>query len=170
MLNAFILVSATTAGWLDLKFRRIPNWLVLSTTLLSLIWHSTNNGLPGLRMSLIGLIIGIAVLFPIFLLRGIGAGDVKLLGALGAAVTNRHIVTLFVISAIIAGVMAIFQALWSKALFSTLKNTGRLIKHFFLGHIKPHAELNIDNEKALKIPFGVSVALATWLFICFGKL
>ncbi|MEW6130942.1 MAG: A24 family peptidase [Acidobacteriota bacterium] len=169
MIKIFILASVTAAGIWDLRYRRIPNWLIVLTVLLSLSWHSFHDGLSGLWTSSLGLIVGLAFLFPIYLMRGIGAGDVKLMGALGAAVTFKHIFTLFVISAIIAGIMAIFQAIWSKALLKTVKNMGRLGKHVLLGRLKPHAELNIDNDHALKIPFGVSVTFATWLFVFFGR-
>ena len=82
MLDALILIAATTAGFFDLRWKRIPNWLVLATIVLSLTWHGAVGGLSGLWMSVAGLLVGTAILFPFFLIRGMGAGDVKLFGAL----------------------------------------------------------------------------------------
>ena len=164
-----ILLSVTVAGFWDLRWRRIPNWLVALTIVVSLTWHAVVNGVPGLWMSLLGLLVGTAILFPFFLVRGMGAGDVKLFGAIGAAVTYNHILTVFVISAIIAAAMALGRALWARALMSTFRNVVALTGGFIHGRFGAHPVLNIANERALAIPFGVSVAIATWLFVLFGK-
>lgn len=169
MLTAFLLLSVTTAGFFDLRWRRIPNWLVVITILLSLTWHTVTGGLAGLWMSLAGMLVGLAILFPLFLLRGMGAGDVKLFSAVGAAVTFKHILTIFVFSALIAGIIAIFRALGARALVATLLNLSDLVGRFFRGRFGPHPTLNIANERALAIPFGVPVAVATWIFVLFGK-
>jgi prepilin peptidase CpaA len=168
MLTAFILVSATTAGYFDLRSRRIPNWLVGATIALSLIWHTAVGGLAGLWMSALGLLIGIAVLFPLFLLRGMGAGDVKFFGALGAAVTYRHVFTVLMISALIAGGMALFRVVLARALVATLANIVSIINRLVHGRLSPHPLANLANEKALAIPFGVSLAAAAWIFVLMG--
>jgi prepilin peptidase CpaA len=169
MPTVLILLSATTAGIFDFRWQRIPNWLVLVTIATSLIWHGTTNGLGGLWMSVAGLLLGTAILFPFFLLRAMGAGDVKLFGALGAAVTFKNVLTLFVISALIAGVMALVRALWARALIPTVLNVVGILNRIVRRQLSPHPVLSIDNPNALTIPFGVSVALAAWVFVFFGK-
>ncbi|MFY9570661.1 MAG: A24 family peptidase [Blastocatellia bacterium] len=170
MPTVLILLSATTAGILDFRWQRIPNWLVLATLATSLTWHTAVNGLNGLWMSVAGLLLGTAILFPLFVVRGMGAGDVKLFGALGAAVTFKNVLTLFVISALIAGVMALVRALWARALIVTVVNALGMVDRMVRRPLRPHPVLSIDNPNALTIPFGVSVALATWVFVFFGKL
>ncbi|HXG92281.1 MAG TPA: prepilin peptidase [Blastocatellia bacterium] len=169
MPTALILLSVTAAGLFDLRWRRIPNWLVLATIAASLIWHGLTGGLSGLWMSVAGLLVGTAILFPLFLMRGMGAGDVKLFGALGAAVTFKHVLTLFVLSAIIAGVMAVVRVLFARAIVSTAANLWDLSKRFVRGRFSPHPALSVDNQQALAIPFGLSVAIATWVFVLFGR-
>ena len=66
-------MSATTAGYFDLKWHRVPNWLVGLTMVLALTWHAAVAGLTGLWSSLTGLLLGTGLLFPLFLLRGMGA-------------------------------------------------------------------------------------------------
>jgi prepilin peptidase CpaA len=168
MLTALILLSATTAGYFDFRWRRIPNWLVAVTIVLSLAFHTVVSGFAGLWMSLAGLLIGIAVLFPLFLLRGMGAGDVKFFGALGAAVTYHHIFTVFIISAFIAGAMALFRVLLARAFVATLANIASLLNRFLRGRISPHPLVSLTNEHALAIPFGVSLAAAAWIFVLMG--
>jgi len=165
MLTAFILVSATTAGYFDLRSRRIPNWLVATTIVLSLTWHTVISGLAGLGMSALGMVVGIAMLFPLFLVRGMGAGDVKFFGALGAAVAYPHVFTIFVISAFIAGGMALFRVVLARAFVATLANIVSLINRFLHGRLSPHPLVSLTNEKALAIPFGVSLAVAAWIFV-----
>jgi prepilin peptidase CpaA len=169
MLNFIILLSVIVAGLIDLRWHRIPNWLVLVTAGLSMTWHVVQNGWIGLWLSLGGMLLGMAVLLPMFLLKGLGAGDVKLLGALGAALTYKHILTLFVLSSIIAGIMALFRAIWSRALGKTLRNLSHLAGRFLQGKFTPHPEINLDHKGTLTIPFGVPLAIATWLFVFFGK-
>ena len=169
MLNFIILLSVLVAGLIDLRWQRIPNWLVLATAVLSMTWHGVQNGWAGLWMSFAGMLLGMAVLMPMFLLKGLGAGDVKLLGALGAALTYKHILTLFVLSSLIAGIMALGRALWSRALLRTARNLFSLAGQFLRGKFTPHPEINLDHKGALTIPFGVTVAIATWLFVFFGR-
>lgn len=169
MPTVLILLSATSAGIIDLRWRRIPNWLVALTIGLSLIWHGATGGLAGLWMSAAGLLVGTAVLLPFFLLRAMGAGDVKFFGALGAAVTYNHVFAVFLISAIVAGLMALIQAVWSRALVATLANVVSLMGRFLRGRFSPHPILNLANDRVLTIPFGVSIAIAAWIFVLFGR-
>jgi prepilin peptidase CpaA len=116
-------------------------------------------------MSGAGLLIGIGILLPFFLLRAMGAGDVKLFGALGAAVTYEHVFTFLFLSAVVAAVMALFRIFVARAFVATMRNLVDLLKRFFRGHFTPHPVLNLENEHVLAIPFGVSVAVAAWIFV-----
>jgi len=168
MPTMFLLLSATAAAYFDFRWRRIPNWLVAATIVLSFGWHAWSNGWEGLLLSGGGLLAGMAILFPLFLLRGMGAGDVKFFGAIGAAVTYKHVLSVFVIAAFIAGVMALFRVIAARAFVATLANIVDIVNRFFHGRLKPHPIASLANENALVIPFGVSVALATWLFVLLG--
>lgn len=168
MLTALILLSATTAGYFDLRWRRIPNWLVAVTVGLALVLHTVLSGWAGLWLSGGGLLAGMALLFPLFLLRGMGAGDVKFFGAIGAAVTYQHILPVFVIAALIAGVMALFRVVVARAFVATLANIADILNRFIHGRFSPHPIVGLANENALAIPFGVSVAVAAWLFVLLG--
>ena len=68
------------AAW-DLRFHKIPNWLTFPAVALAITYHSSMNGFSGFLFSLEGIGVGIAILIPFYLLGGMGAGDVKLLGA-----------------------------------------------------------------------------------------
>lgn len=68
----------------DMQAHRIPNLLTLSGAIAGLSFQTLEAGAPGLLSSVAGIAAGIAVLLPFYLLRGMGAGDVKLMGAVGS--------------------------------------------------------------------------------------
>lgn len=167
MLSAFILLTATTAGYFDLRWHRIPNWLVALTIVLSLTWHTAVDGLPGFWSSFAGLLLGTAALFPLFLLRGMGAGDVKFVGALGAAITYPYVFRVLLIAFFIAAVAALYEVLRRGALRQTIANMGDLASRLLSGRLSPHPKVGIDNHQALLVHFTLSVAIATWIFVLF---
>ncbi|MGA8185747.1 MAG: A24 family peptidase, partial [Terriglobia bacterium] len=81
---ALALLVALWAGWLDWRFRRIPNWLTVSGFVLGLGINGVVSGWTGVKGGLEGAGIATAVLIVPVILRGIGAGDLKLMIALGA--------------------------------------------------------------------------------------
>jgi len=86
LLTRAVLVAAFTgaAMVLDLRTRRLPNWLTVSGLTTGLGFHLVTEGWPGLQQSLSGLAIGLGALLVLWLLGGGGGGDVKLMGAVGA--------------------------------------------------------------------------------------
>src|SRR5215472_6822470 len=86
---AVALLVALWAGWLDWRFRRIPNWLTVSGFVLGLGINGVISGWSGIKGGLEGAAIAIAVLIIPVILRGIGAGDLKLTIALGACLGPR---------------------------------------------------------------------------------
>ena len=80
---AALIVAAAAVAW-DLRSRRIPNALTFGAAAAALVFAATTAGLGGLETSAGGWVTGAALFFPFFALRGMGAGDVKLLAALGA--------------------------------------------------------------------------------------
>jgi len=86
-------------------------------------------GISGLSVwgSVIGLLIGIALMLPGHLLGATGAGDVKLMGAIGAIIGPALVFSAFLFSALAGGVLAVAVALRRRRLSATLAGTGRLM-------------------------------------------
>lgn len=78
------LLVAAIAAISDCARRRIPNWLVLAGLLIALPaqWYTRGVGIGTLQW-LGGIVVGMALLMPGYLMRQMGAGDVKLMGAIG---------------------------------------------------------------------------------------
>jgi prepilin peptidase CpaA len=160
------LVIAGIAAGIDVKSRRIPNWLTIPGFLAGLTLNSVLYGWNGLKWGLAGALAMLAVLLPIVLLRGLGAGDWKLMGALGAALGLRNVIFVFLTAILIAGLMAVVQMIWQRRVAETLSNMWELLRGFFVYGLKPHPEIQLGNARASHLPFGVAAAVAT--LICYG--
>lgn len=105
------------AIWFDLKERRIPNWLTVSGMCMGLLLQIARNGFAGGIESIEGLILGFALLVLLFLRGGMGAGDVKLLMAVGALTGPQVLLYSFLYGAIIGGLISL-AVLFRKKLLS----------------------------------------------------
>lgn len=117
-----IAIAALATGW-DLRTGLIPNRITFPAMLLGLILNTYYTGWHGLGTSLAGLALGILLLFIPFAIGGMGAGDVKLLAAIGAL--NGHVFTFraFLYGAIAGGIMALGVALVKGKLWLSIMNT-----------------------------------------------
>ncbi|HXZ33982.1 MAG TPA: A24 family peptidase [Terriglobales bacterium] len=155
---------AAIAGYTDYRWRRIPNWLTVPGLLLGIVVNATARGWPGTRDSLLGAGLGLLILFPFVLLRSLGAGDWKLIGALGAFLGPQHLVTVLLAAVLIAGLMALILVIWKKRVRQTFRNIGRMLAAMASLHL-PGAEVSLDNPESSRIPFGVAVAIAVILYV-----
>jgi prepilin peptidase CpaA len=160
------IVLGLLAGWIDLRSHRLPNWLTVSGFAIGIIANAAFFGWAGVKDALIGAGIPLAILLPVVLLHGLGAGDWKLMGALGAIVGRGEIFHMLVVTILFAGLIAFGQMIWQKRVWVTLRNLYELVRGFFIFGLKPHPEFNLDNAGASTLPFGVAVAAATLL--CWG--
>jgi prepilin peptidase CpaA len=160
------LLAVFLAGWagaLDWRFRRIPNWLTLPGLLAGIALNTGANGWPGAKDSLLGAGLGLLILLPFVLVKALGAGDWKLMGAIGACLGPARLVAVLVGSMLVAGGMAIVLIVYKGRARQALGNLGRMLRAFLTLHL-PGPEVSLDNPDAVKIPFGVAVAFTVILF------
>ena len=156
-------VLAAAAGWSDWRSRRIPNWLTVPGLALGIAANGLAWGWVGVRDSLLGAGLGLLLLLPFVAVRSLGAGDWKLVGAMGAFLGPKHLLTVLMGAVLVAGVMAVVLIIWKKRVGQTLRNLGRMLAAFFTFRL-PGPEVSIDNPESLKVPFGVAVAVAVILY------
>ena len=149
---------ALIAGWMDWRSRRIPNWLTVPGFLAGVLLNLWVSGLPGLKTSLLGAGLGLLVLLPFVALRSLGAGDWKLVGAVGALVGPGPLITVLVAAIFVAGIMAVVLIVYKRRVRQALRNVGRILAGLFSLRL-PGPDLSLDSPESLKIPFGVAVAL-----------
>lgn len=163
------LLVALWAGWLDWRFRRIPNWLTVSGFFLGLGMNGVLLGWAGIKGGLEGAGIGLGVFFIPVILRGIGAGDLKLMGALGACLGPRKLVDVLLVSIFIAGFMAVVEIIRRRRVKDTVSNLGVLVRAFATFGLGAREGLvTLDNPTSLRLPFGVATALAM-VVVVFAK-
>jgi len=102
----FALILLIAAVW-DIRFKRIPNWLTFSSMIVALSYHVISGGVEGLLFSLGGAAAGMAILIIPYFMRGMGAGDVKLVGVVGAFLGVGKMLLALLWTALVGGLYAI---------------------------------------------------------------
>jgi len=164
-------IFALTAGITDARSRRIPNWLTYPAIPLAILLHTIDAGWAGTRLSLLGAAVGLGLLLPFVLIRSLGGGDWKMIGALGAffgyntgfGFARQRLIVVLLWTLVINGLMALCMVIWKGRARQTLRNIGRMLAAFFRVHLPP-PDLTIDNPQAIKVPFGVAAAVAVLLY------
>lgn len=95
------------AGVTDLRSSKIPNWLTVSAMAAGLLSHSWFDGLSGLLFSVKGLGLGLALFLLFYVMGGMGAGDVKLLAAVGSFLGTEGVVSAGIMAMLLGGIYAI---------------------------------------------------------------
>lgn len=164
---SFTLALTVVAAWTDLRNRKIPNWLTIPGIFAGIALNSYFKGWHGTKTSLEGAGLALLVLLPLVLLRALGAGDWKLMGAVGAFLGPALFPFVLVASVFVAGLMAIVQMVRTRRVIETLSNLAVLVQGFFSLRVNP--EITLDNPVLMKLPFGVAVAAGTLICICAAR-
>lgn len=158
MTGGAVLVCGAATYW-DLRERRIPNAVTLPALGLALCLHGATQAGQGLLLSALGAVVAGGLLLPGYLLRATGAGDVKLLMAVGALLGFSNGVIAALLSLIIGGFLSVVMAVKRKGLVDLLSRSvglGRwlLLRSAGVPQLKP-------TTSGQGIPLGIAIALAT---------
>ncbi len=166
LVSCFSLLLA--AAIQDLLHRRIPNTLILAGAAVGILLQGWAAGAGGVLAAIYGLVVGLAILLPGYLMGFTGAGDAKLMAAIGTFLGPVGVLQAALISIFVGGSIAIGFALsalihrqsispWGRyaLMMRTLVITGRPL------YIPP-AEGEVMGKK---FPFAVSIALGTTAWI-----
>lgn len=165
----FLLICVLfTAAIIDIRFHRIPNWLTYPAILTGVTYHTATRGLEGLLFSVGGICVGIGVFIIPYLTGGMGAGDAKLMGAVGGFLGPKGVFVAFLFTGILGGIYAIMLL----ALHGNLRETGKrywaILKTFLLTqkfiYIPPSGE-----EEKPRLCYGLPIALGTIISLAFYK-
>jgi prepilin peptidase CpaA len=155
-----LLLMVSIAAVNDLSTRRIPNLLLLAGLVCALALDLLSPD-PGaaLLASLGGLGVGFALFLPFYLVRGMAAGDVKMMAAVGAFTGADGALEVAVLTWCAGGAMAVLLILVRGRLLLAIGNVGRMLTGLLIpgGILAPPA----GRESAGSMPYGVAIAIGT---------
>jgi prepilin peptidase CpaA len=157
----FVITLTMVAGLVDFRTRKIPNLITIPGMVAGITLRTAMSGWTGTKVAVEGVVLALALLLPLVLARALGAGDWKLMGAVGAFV--GPIIFLFVLfgSIVVSGLMALVEMVRTKRVRETFENMVVLLRGFISFGLRRNSEISLDNPKLLKVPFGVAVAVST---------
>ncbi len=166
IMAVILLILVAIAAGYDLKSRRIPNWLVLVGLVISFILQINFNGFEGFKAWGFGLLVGFGMFLPLYLLRAMGAGDVKLMAMVGSFLDPDSAIGAVLTTLVVGGVLSIAVALWNGVLQQALTNmrtvlTLTIYKTLSGGGI----QLEAMPASAGHLPYAVAIAVGTMIHL-----
>ena len=175
--NVLLLLLVSLSAAFDVKERRIPNKITFMGIIVGLLFNLFAGGWAGLLNSFLGMLAGIAIFFIPFAMGGMGAGDVKLMGSIGALMGWRFSLETAIYSALVGGVMVLVYLVYTRKLLDILSGM-LLVLVQVLNRIiqkKGYSEKLMKIEKTfykngkeykkIYIPYGVAIAGGTVLVL-----
>lgn len=169
VIDIILIALVLGAVYTDLRARRVPNWQTMPALVLGLGLNALVGGFDGLLSSLIAASMVLGLLLIPWLLGGLGAGDVKLLMAVGALKGSPFILWALSYAAIAGGLLAIVLIIKRKSILRILRyalSLGVGLATSSLGHYFPQisgtrvAALEAEKPGTLKatLPAGLAIA------------
>jgi prepilin peptidase CpaA len=161
------LVVAALACVSDWRSRRIPNLLTFTSAIAAIACQFFLGGTGAAVVGATGWFVGIALFFPIFALGGLGAGDVKLLGAIGAWLGPSVVLRVALYSTMAGGVLALALAVRSGYARTAFRNIAFLLRYWMTVGIRPAEGLTLTEQHAPKLAYAfpvlTGVLVTLWL-------
>jgi prepilin peptidase CpaA len=155
------LVVAACACGIDLRTRRIPNLLTFGTAATALVFHFVVGGVPGLAASGAGWGVGMAMLIVPYALGGMGAGDVKLLAALGAWIGPADVARAGAYGAVAGALMALAVSLMYGYLREAVKNVFLMLMEWRIGGLRPLPEMTLATSRGPRLAYAAPILVGT---------
>lgn len=177
-----LVILLIVIAWQDIRSRRIPNKLVLIGVVSGIVLNGllpegsgfNNVMLPGgvgWLPALQGLGIGMAVLLPLYLLRAMGAGDVKLMAMVGAFLGPGDTLGALLATFVAGGVMALIMALVTKRFGQLMQNIKLLLLGGMVKMSTGQAPLLDELPVSIgKLPYAVAIATGTLAYLLWQRI
>jgi prepilin peptidase CpaA len=169
-ISIVVTVFVALCSAVDVRTRRIPNVLTGAGVLAGSLLNTLHFGGPGFVASLIGLILVVAVLLGPFALGGIGGGDVKMMGAVGAFLGAKLALVALVVGAVAGGVIMLVHLLMRGRLREKVGATGGMVAAAIGTRSIEPLRVSASAPGAVTLPYSVPLALGTLAVLALGQL
>jgi prepilin peptidase CpaA len=167
LIRVAVITIGVVACVTDLRTRRIPNLLTFGAALAGVAYHAITGGYTGMGHSVGGWAVGVLAFLLPFALGGLGAGDVKLIAALGAWLGPVDTIWLALYTGIAGGLAALVVALAHGYLKTAITNISVLLVHWRVQGVRPLHEVTLAGSNGPRLAYAVPILgglLATiWL-------
>jgi len=167
LLTAVLMVVLFLSVWFDMREKRIPNWITVGGVVGSLALRGIV-GPEALGLGMLGGALGLFLGLLLFAAGAMGAGDGKLLTAVGALLGFEAFLRALPLIGAVGGLLALMVTLRNGTLFATLLRFRELLFYFVsFGRIGDRRTLSTPG--AVTVPYGVAVAAgAAWAWLAWG--
>jgi prepilin peptidase CpaA len=162
----FVTITLVVAAVIDGLKLKVPNWITFPMIISGWIYSATLSpyaGWEGLMYSLVGTVVGLALLLPLYAIGGMGAGDVKLLAGVGAWVWGTVTLYAFAVSAVVGGIIAVLMVLGRRKWYKH-QSQFWMICNEILTVKDPEKLAAIAAERKpsmMLLPYGIPIAIGT---------
>ncbi|MEH6953578.1 A24 family peptidase [Neobacillus drentensis] len=167
MENIVLIIVLLFCLYTDVKSRRILNIITLPTILIGLTYYFFTQGFEGFLYSGKGLLVGLSLLIIPYLLGGMGAGDVKLMAAIGALMGTSFVFYSFIYTALIGGVIALLLIIKQRGFINSIKSLFFNVV-FFRSSLGSMILPNGDKKSSISFPYGVAIVLGALSCLVWG--
>ena len=171
VLKIVVLVLVAIAATYDIRFRRIPNNLNICGVIAGITLNTFLFARTGIATAVLGCMLALAIYFPLYYLRAMGAGDVKLMAAIGSLVGPQLWIGIFVCTVIAGGILAGAVAITRRRFRDTMLNVAILVGE--LSRLRPpathHAALDVKNTRSMRLPHGLTIAIGVLAFLLINR-
>jgi prepilin peptidase CpaA len=157
LIQTAAVVFAGVACVTDLRDGRIPNALTFGAILVAFVVHTILPQGQGLAHVSFGTLVGLAVFFPFFALGGMGAGDVKLMAAIGAWLGPGLALLTALYGAVAGGVLAVVVAFSAGYLKTAFVNLWRMVTYWRINGLSAVPELTLDQNRGPRLAYAVPI-------------
>ena len=160
VMKLFVLAPlAAFVIYYDVRYRRIPNMLILAALIAGLAINTAFTGMNGTLSSVEGFGLAFVPMLLMHLFGAMGAGDVKLFGAIGAVLGVSMVPLAFVVVVMFGAALAVYSMLRAGTVFSTLHGVLRIFVGILPGWEMPRFAIPPDRRHT--IPYGVAIMLGS---------
>ena len=161
LLSTALALAVAAAAALDVEQRRIPNWLTYPGIILGVLLRGLLLGWGGAASALAGSVLAGGIFLLFYVVHAMGAGDVKLVAAIGSLLGPTDAVVMLLATAMCGGMLALVYALYRKRIRATFANVATALQFHAASGLRAHPQLNLDNPVALRMPYGLAIAAGT---------